>query len=624
VIARSLRPVLTAIVMASLLMLPVRGAAQTQPPAAPAQPPAQQPPAQQPPAQQPPVPQPPAPQPPAQEQRPVVAITVRGNERIPTEQILAAVTRTKVGEPFSEEKIREDIRAINELGVFADVTARTEVEAAGLRVVFVVLENPVVTEVVVEGNTVVSAEEIRRALGVAPGEVLNIIRMREGTRAIQKLYEDRGYVLARVVDTALVPVEGTPDQARLRVRIAEGTVEALRFTGLRKTRQSAALRYIQETKKGAVFNVPALNRDLQRLFDTGLFESIRARPEPGADPDTAVVVIEVVEARTGSVGGGLGYSSSEGLLGFIEYRDRNWRGLGQTFAVRAERNVQTGLATAARTNYEINFTDPFLDALRTTLDLSLFARATIEQEFSGGSPDPVSRFELQRAGSTLSLGRPLDPVTHGLLRLKSERTEIIPLALSSGAIVPPSAILLTPGRVVSLLFSATRDTRNDRLRPTRGSSLGASAEFALRPMGSDFGFNKYVLDYQQLFPAGANAAFVGRVFIGSATGMLPAQEQFLLGGSSTVRSYASGRFRANSMIVLNAEYRFSLGTIIKALGELQGIVFADAGNAPLQFTDLKTGYGVGVAIGTPVGPIRIDLAFGPEGRQTWISLGSPF
>lgn len=604
-IARSLRPILTAIVVASLLVLPIRGAAQTQPPA-------------------PPPPTPPAP---AQEQRPVVGIAVRGNQRIPTEQILAAITRTKVGEPFSEEKIREDIRAINEMGVFADVTARTEVEPGGLRVVFVVLENPVITEVIVEGNTVISAEDLRRALGVPSGEVLNITRLREGTRAIQKLYEDRGYVLARVVDTAIVPIESQPDQARLRLRIAEGTVESVRFEGLKKTRASAALRHVRETTKGAVFNVQALNRDLQRLFDTQLFETIRARPEPGTDPDTAVVVIEVVEARTGSIGGGVGYSSAEGLLGFVEYRDRNWRGAGQTFAVRAERNVQTG--QSVRTNYEINFTEPFLDSMRTALDLSLFSRATIEQEFAAGNPNPVSRFELFRAGSTLSLSRPLDPVTNGLLRLKSERTDFVTLPSNasdpSSPLVDPSSNLLTPGRVVSLLFSATRDTRNDRLRPTRGSSIGASAEFALPPLGSQFGFTKYLVDYQRLFPAGRNNAFVGRVFVGSAAGTLPAQEQFLLGGASTVRSYPSGFFRANSMIVLTAEYRFSLGTVIKSLGELQGIVFVDAGNAPLQFTDLKTGYGVGVSIGTPVGPIRIDLAFGgPTGRQTWISLGSPF
>jgi len=37
------------------------------------------------------------------------------------------------------------------------------------------------------------------------------------------------------------------------------------------------------------------------------------------------------------------------------------------------------------------------------------------------------------------------------------------------------------------------------------------------------------------------------------------------------------------------------------------------------------GYGFGIAITTPLGPIRIDLAWGPDGtRQTWLSLGAPF
>lgn len=598
-IARPYRRVLTAALIVALA-LPVRSAAQTQPPAPP--PPAQA---------------------PAQEQRRIIEVTVRGNRRIPAAQILAAVTRTKVGEVLSEEKIREDIRDINELGVFADVTARTEVEREGVRVIFIVTENPAVVEVVIEGNTVIPTEEIRRALGVPANEVLNIARMREGTRAVQKLYEDRGYVLARVTDTAVVPVEGAPDQARLRVRIAEGAVEAVRFEGLRKTRVSTALRHIQETRQGAVFNADALNRDLQRLFDTGLFESIRARPEPGTDPDSAVVVIEVQEARTGQVGGGIGFSTAEGLLGFIEYRDSNWRGLGQTFAVRAERSVQVA---EARTNYEIRFTEPFLDPMRTSLDLNLFSRSTAESEYSGATV--ISRFELQRTGSSLSLSRPLDGVTTASVQLKSERTEIIPLPISvtdpTSPVVPPSALLLTPGRVVSLQLSGTRDTRNDRLRPTRGDRLATVAELSLPWLGSDFRFTKFSIDYQRLFPAGRNAVLVGRVFLGAATGTLPAQEQFLLGGPSTVRAFGAGRFRANSMIVLNVEYRFPLGTLIRQLGEMQGIVFVDAGNAPLQTQNLKIGYGVGVAVATPVGPIRIDLAFGPEGRQTWVSLGAPF
>jgi outer membrane protein insertion porin family len=603
----STRSLVVAVLAASLLVLPVPATAQAPPPS-----PA-------PPAPGQPSPAPPAP--PAPEPRRVAALEVRGNRHIAAERILAVVTNTRPGAPFSEEALRGDIRAVSELGFFADVTARTTVEADGVHVVIVVTENPLLAEVVVEGATVIPTEEILRTLGVPSGEVLNIVRLREGTRAVQKLYEDRGYVLARVVDTVLIPLEAAPDQARLRVRIAEGTVEAVRFEGLRRTRERTVRRHIQETVVGRVFNTAALNRDLQRLFDTGLFESIRARPEPGRDPDSVIVTIEVTEARTAQIGGGVGYSSEEGIIGFVEYRDRNYRGLGQSFAVTAERSVQT---VQPVTNYQVRFSDPFFGSLASALDLALFSQSSVEFEYSGATV--VSRFALQRSGSTFTLSRNLDPITAGSLRLKSELTDIVPLPLSAtdpaSPVVPPS--LLTPGRVVSLLLSGTRDSRDDRLRPTRGTRLALSAEFGLRPLGSDFAFSKYVADVQGVVPVRGSAVLVGHLMGGAAAGLLPVQEQFVLGGPGTVRSYTSGRFRADSIVVANLEFRFSLGTIIKSLGDLQGILFVDAGNAPAQLTDLKTGYGFGVAVNTPVGPIRIDFAFGPEGRQTWFSLGAPF
>ncbi len=571
-------------------------------------------------AQQPPPPAPPA-QPP-QEQRRVKAIEIRGNQHIPTERIRAAITAVKVGELFNEEKIREDIRALNDLGVFADVTVRTEVEQEGVIVVFLVTENPIITEVVIEGNTVVSADEIRQALGVPTGEVLNFNRMRDGTRAVQKLYEDRGYVLARVTDTATVPVENAPDQARLRVRIAEGTIEAVRFEGLKKTRLSTVQRHIQETTKGTIFNVNSLNRDLQRLFDTGLFETLRARPEPGTEPDTAVVVIEVTETRTAQVGAGLGYSSRDGLIGFVEYRDRNWRGFGQTVAVRLERAVQTG----SRFTYEVTFNEPFFDNKRTSFDASVYSRSTVEQEYGtlpGGASGVTSNFELLRTGSFIALTRPLDPVTTATVRFRSELTEINPQPRpSDGLTVAPS--LLSPGRVISLSLGATRDTRNDRFNPTRGERISLTLESGLRMLGGDFGFTKYIAEYQRLFPVGRASVIVGRLLVGYTSGTLPLQERFLLGGSSTVRALPAGFARADSIGVVNLEYRFPLGTLIKQLGEMQGIVFVDAGSAPLSSSGLQTGFGVGVAFNTPIGPLRLDFAFGPQGRQTWISLGAPF
>src|SRR2546426_2054982 len=591
-----------------------------------------------------PQPTPPAPQqpsPPAVPQPapppPVKRIEISGNMRIPAERILTAVTETKVGEAPSDEKLRADVRAINDLGWFADVSVRADREPDGMVITFLVTENPVISEIVVEGNTAVAAEEIRGALGVPTGDVLNLVKMREGARAVQKLYADKGFVLARVADLSILPAE-QPDQARLRVRIAEGAVETVRFEGLRKTQPAVALRYVRETKPGVIFNVNVLQRDLQRLFDTGLFETIRARPEPGATPDSAVIVIEVKEARTAQASFGLGYSSRDGLLGFIEYRDRNWQGRAQSFAIRAERAVQTG--SGAQLNYEVDFNEPFFDSAGTGLDLSVFSRASVEYEYSSTSTIQ-SRYSLQRDGAVMGLNRPLDAATVGSIRLRSERSEVtgLPIDPNSNCTLAPCSppADFVPGRGGSLQLGVARDTRDARFSPTTGDKVSLLSDVALTALGSDFEYTKYSIDYQHLFPTGGGAAVVARVYAGIANtapctnpvptpaACLPLQDRFVLGGPSTVRGLPSGFKRDTSIVVGNLEYRFPLSALVPSFTDVGMILFADSGAAPLDSTP-ETGYGVGIAINTPLGPIRIDLAWrGLDGsRQTWLSLGAPF
>ncbi len=560
----------------------------------------------------------PAPPPPI-----VQRIAVSGNVRIPSEKILAAVSETKVGEQVSDEKLRADVRAINDLGWFTDVSGRLEPEAGGVAVVFLVTENPVVAEIIIEGNTVLPAEDVKAALGVPIGEVLNLKTMREGSRGIQKRYEDSGFILAHVADLSVLPAD-EPGQARLRIRVIEGRVEAVRFEGLRKTVPQVAERYVRDTKVGAVFNVNVLQKDLQRLFDTGLFESIRARPEPGSAPDTAVIIIEVKEGRTAQASFGLGYSSSEGLLGFIEYRDRNWQGRAQTVVLRAERAVQTGTGSNQQFNYEFSLNEPFLEPSGTALDLSLFSRFTVELEYTSGSL--TSRYGLQRTGALATLSRSADGGTITSLRLRSELSEItaLPLDASSTTCPCPPPVGFVPGRVVSFQLGMSRDTRNSRFNATDGSIVTLTGELAASAFGSDFSFTKYTLDAQRLFPVGEKSTIVTRVLLGSAFGNLPLQERYVLGGPSTVRGLPIGFVRDNSIGVANLEYRFPMSALIPSFQDITAILFVDAGNAPISL-NLLVGFGFGVAISTPLGPIRIDLAWGPDGtRQTWLSLGAPF
>jgi len=246
-----------------------------------------------------------------------------GNRSIPTDQILAVVT-TKIGDVFDPGRLRRDVDAVAELGWFADVSARLESEPGGVRILYLVVENPVITEIVVEGNTVIGLPDILRALNIPTGQVLNSRRTREGVRAVEKLYESRGYVLARVTDIGLEPA----GDGRLRLRIAEGRVEDIVFTGLAKTRPSTARRFVL-LKKNDVFNLQRMNADLQRLFESGLFETVEARPRPGSTADTVIVEIEVKEALTGQLAPGgcllapVGAAASQSLLRLRKDADGN-------------------------------------------------------------------------------------------------------------------------------------------------------------------------------------------------------------------------------------------------------------------------------------------------------------
>ena len=117
--------------------------------------------------------------------------------------------------------------------------------------------------------------------------------------------------------------------------------------------------------------------------------------------------------------------------------------------------------------------------------------------------------------------------------------------------------------------------------------------------------------------------------LGAASGPLPLQEQFYLGGQNTLRGYVYGRFQGDNESLFTGEYRFPISSIpfLKSVAGLEGIIFMDAGDTePFGTlpTNLKYDYGVGVAARTPLGLFRIDYGIGSEGGQLWISTGTTF
>lgn len=555
---------------------------------------------------------------------------MRGLDRVPQSIVLDSIG-VRVGELLSDERLRADIAAVVATGWFADANVRVEPLRDGVRVAFLVVENPAIHEIVVEGNTKIPTADILRALNVPTGQVLNIARLRDGARAVEKLYEDRGYVLARIVDVGIAANGVTT----LRLRIAEGRIEAIAYTGLAKTKRFVVERG-RTVQVGGIFNVHELNQYLQRLVNLDLFESVQARPMPGASPESVIVEILVKEQRTQQARFGLGYGERTGIVGLIEYSEKNWQGRGQTLTVRAERGLSTERNIplgngAGPSNFLLSFREPYLDRRSTIMDVSLYQNTTTETEYLSNLLN--ARFSLERFGSAIAFTRALDAPTSVTLRLRSERALISALPLNPNSpycadpnhplCARPLPSLFSPGRTLSISLSGTRDTRDSRTMPTKGERLNLTLDLGLAILGGDFGFGRYTAEYARYFPGGSGT-FVGRALVGLSTGGLPFQEWYAIGGPSTLRAYPVAYQRGTSSTVLNVEYRLPLGIFSRQLREFTGIVFADAGSAPISTRDVKVGYGLGLTFTTAVGAIRIDYAIGSEGNQTWLTIGQPF
>ena len=151
-------------------------------------------------------------------------------------------------------------------------------------------------------------------------------------------------------------------------------------------------------------------------------------------------------------------------------------------------------------------------------------------------------------------------------------------------------------------------------------SINLAAEFG-GMLGGDFTFQKYSIEHQKFFKAGHVQVWAWRAKCGVGYGDISEFNQFRIGGQDTLRGYRDDQFRGNRMALGTIEYRFPL------FSKVQGALFTDWGSAwddgfkPDKF---HGSVGVGVALNTPLGPLRLDYGRGSQGGRVHFSVGGVF
>ena len=542
----------------------------------------------------------------------VTAVKITGMTTVAESTVLSAV-KTKTGEKANPDTIKQDLQSIYELGYFFDVTANFSEVPEGVQVTYTVMENPVLKEIIIKGNTKVTTDKIKSIMTVQTGSTLNAKLLNDNMRAIEQYYHDQGYILARVSDVNM------GQGGVLTATINEGTLEGVTVKGNEKTKSYVITREIK-LKTGEAFNVKDARRSMQKVYNLGYFEDVNMKLNPGREPNAVVLETSVIEQKTGTFSIGAGYSKADGIIGIIEVGDNNFRGIGDKIKVHWE----FGGSGSDNRNYEFSYTKPWLDAKQTSLSFSFYNMTNEYDNYvSGGVLE--STYDRQRKGIELTLGRPANDFVTNFVTLKN-RTDSHVKHISgedySDPVKYPTYLQDNFGTTRSVTLSRVFDSRDNVFNATEGKRYSLSAEFAGKSLGGDFNFNKYIAEGRQYIKVGKSQVVALRLTAGYADGGMPDSGKFAVGGSETLRGYNDDEFKGDKMLALSAEYRFPVAS------KVQGVFFTDLGKAwddeGYKLTDLKGSAGVGVRITTPLGPIRLDYARGSSGAKTHFSFGGQF
>lgn len=529
-----------------------------------------------------------------------------------TEGTAKAAISMKAGDMFTVKGLDADREKIYNTGYFYDIYPTFEKVPEGVIITYHVLENPVLKGVNITGNTVESSDTLNSFVTLKTGEILNSRELNKAVTAIQEQYRRDGYILAKITDMNI------DKNGILNLKVNEGILEGYKVKGNTKTKERVILREMRQ-KPGEPFNSKLARRSMQRVYNLGFFEDVNIKMNPGVDPNAVVMELDVTEKRTGSFGIGAGYSSEDGVIGMVSIGDTNFRGTGDAISLTYE---TSGDDTDAH-GYTFSYRRPWLDSKETVGTFRIYNR-TYEYDDYDTSGDLKETYMRKYSGGEIVFGRPVSEYSTNYVTLRNRKDSYV-RHVDDGNMGDRSTDAYKQwrddnfGTTRSVTFENVTDTRDNVYNPMSGSRLSLSGEFA--GFGGDFDFQKYTVDGQRYIRAGRSQVWALRARYGIGNGDISEFNQYRIGGQGSLRGYREDQFRGDREFLGTLEYRFP---IIK---KVQGALFTDWGGAwdsGLTPDNMHGSVGVGIALTTPIGPLRFDYGWGDDGGRVHFSVGSTF
>jgi len=565
----------------------------------------------------------------------VKSIKILGNKNIQERQILDKM-ETKTAQffrrgIFGREEFERDLQRIVAVckssgyldAEVIDYDLQYTHEGRLLSIIIEINEGELYTVkgVSISGNSLFETEELIRRLKNREGRPYNPYAVPEEINTIKNLYAQKGYIVTQVWDEP--SIDKDKKEVTTAYRINEGTKTYVRLIGVAgntKTKDHVIRRELT-IKPGDAFDGDKIKRSREKLYNLGYFSDVKAYTEPTDKIELRDLVFEVEEQKTGSLSFGLGYSSIEDLVGFVQLEQTNFdinnppyfTGGGQKIRAKAKVGSLSG-------EYILSFTEPYFLGYPLSLGFDVYDKTR-----------QWVAYNQRNTGGDIRLSKKLTDYVRLNTVYKYENVEIS--NVSSDA---TNAIKEEEGKFAtsSLGVGFTRDTRDNVFIPTRGFLGTISTEYAGGFLDADRDFTRNMVDATWFFPIVKKEEFEHVVSVRLRAGIVkefgdsdnvPISERFFLGGGDTIRGYPErsigpkdeddNPIGGKSFYIANAEYTFPIWKRI-----IRGALFYDIGNTwekpeEMDFNDLSSGFGVGFRLQTPIGPIKLDYGYGVDDKK---------
>ncbi len=203
-----------------------------------------------------------------------IDVEYTGPGTVSKERILAQM-RTKVGQPYSDQVVEQDIETLYKTGSVLNVRIFAQPEGNGVKVIVAVQTRSIVREIEIDGAEQVKAKRLRKEIKLKLNQPVNEQELEEARQKIIEVYQGRGYNDVSV-QFRVDPIDEKRGTARVVFTVNEGLKGAVRqihFEGnehfsekvLRKQMKTRGKTLVYFLDKSGRLDEVQLDQDLDKI-----------------------------------------------------------------------------------------------------------------------------------------------------------------------------------------------------------------------------------------------------------------------------------------------------------------------------------------------------------------------